>query len=417
MPQSKSKPLIQRLFPHLPVLDEAAQQRLAHEVTSANLLRFRRLTAVIVAAHLLTALIYLPSMLRGTATHWQRDQAIVQTLLAASILGAAALARHWAHASIARKSAFGFWLTVSYLLGATAASGLDVGAGNSPVTYLLLSFAAGLVVLLPPVEALIAAAIGIVAMIAGIYHFVPAANPDRAMSVSADAIGFCLIGWGIGRIRYLQEVHSFLLTQQLAQQQAELAEAFQQHRRYSEQLEKAKAELERMVECDGLTGAASRRKLFSVGQAWQGALAIIDIDFFKNVNDSHGHDVGDLVLIELVRRLQVTAPAGSLVARLGGEEFVVLLPFAKVPEIEAATEALRDAVAVEPVATPHARLAITVSIGWAPVGGFGQPDLGGALLLADEGLYSAKHAGRNRIGPSPYLRQRSISSIAKSAAG
>ncbi len=399
----------------MPVLDEAAQQRLAHEVTGANLLRFRRLAAVIVTAHVLTVLIYLPSILSGTATHWQRDQAIVQTLLAASILGAAAWARRWQHVSIARKSAFCFWLTVAYLLGATVASGLDVGAGNSPVTYLLLSFAAGLVVLLPSVEALVAAAIGIVAMVASIHHFVPDADPDRAMSVSADAIGFCLIGWGIGRIRYLQEVHSFLLNQQLAQQQSELAEAFLQQRRYSEQLEKAKAELERIVECDGLTGAASRRKLFSVGQAWQGGLVIIDIDFFKNVNDTHGHDVGDLVLIELVRRLQVAAPVGSLVARLGGEEFVVLLPFAAVPEIEAAAEALRDVVAAAPVVTPHAPLAITVSIGWAPVGGLGQPDLEAALLLADEGLYSAKRAGRNRVGPSPYLRQRSVSSIAKAA--
>ncbi len=367
-----------------------------------------------ITAHLLTVSIYLPSVLRDTATLGQRTQAVVHTVLCGLILAAWLFARRLQQASVSAKSMFCFMTTVGYLLGASVASGSDVGAGNSPVTYMLVSFSSGLVVLLPTTQSVVAALIGVSAMVAAIGHFVP--EMDRAMSVSADVLGFCVVGWGIGRIRYLQEMQSFLLTQQLSERQAELAEAFSQQRRALAQLERAKVELERLVEYDGLTGAASRRKLFSVGQNWQGALVLIDIDFFKNVNDIHGHDAGDLVLIELVRRLSAAAPSDSCVARLGGEEFVVLLPLTEISPVHAAAEALREVVAATPIATARGPLEVTVSIGWAPIEGQGVPALEAALLVADEGLYSAKRAGRNRIGPSPYLRQRRASASYKAEA-
>ena len=82
-----------------------------------------------------------------------------------------------------------------------------------------------------------------------------------------------------------------------------------------------------------------------------------------------------------------------------------------------AAEALRESIAEAPVTTARGPLDITVSIGWAPLARPGMATLEEALLLADEGLYSAKRTGRNRIGPSPYLRQRHISATNKPEVG
>jgi two-component system cell cycle response regulator len=131
-------------------------------------------------------------------------------------------------------------------------------------------------------------------------------------------------------------------------------------------------------------------------------LLIIDVDHFKKINDGYGHPAGDQVLREVARRLSAATRAGSVVARYGGEEFVVLAPHTAAGELFALAERLRSEVAGLPVAVDGDLLSVTVSVGAAagdprhgPASGIsGEPEF--LLRTADEALYAAKAAGRNR---------------------
>ena len=128
------------------------------------------------------------------------------------------------------------------------------------------------------------------------------------------------------------------------------------------------------------------------------AIAMIDIDYFKAVNDAHGHAAGDRVLGELARRLAQSVRASDDVGRWGGEEFLVLMPGTDRREALAAGERLRAVVAGRPMSIADDRAqTITVSVGLAAVdGGEGESvDLDTLIRQADEALYQAKAAGRN----------------------
>lgn len=152
---------------------------------------------------------------------------------------------------------------------------------------------------------------------------------------------------------------------------------------------------------DPLTGVTNRRGL-ALGASLLSALAdrtgqrlgclILDLDHFKAVNDTFGHEAGDTVLVAVARRIQEVARQGDLFVRLGGEEFAVFTVVRSSQELGLVGERLRDAVEQLPVTTP-----VTTSVGGAL-----QP-AGSALRLedlmsrADRQLYAAKAAGRNAL--------------------
>ena len=125
---------------------------------------------------------------------------------------------------------------------------------------------------------------------------------------------------------------------------------------------------------------------------------IMDIDHFKSVNDTHGHDVGDEVLREFANRISANVRGIDLACRHGGEEFVVVMPDTDAAFAFSVAERLRQSIESTPIQisrTPNA-LTITVSIGIASSGG--APDVADQLLRrADQALYRAKREGRNRV--------------------
>lgn len=128
------------------------------------------------------------------------------------------------------------------------------------------------------------------------------------------------------------------------------------------------------------------------------SLMVIDIDHFKRVNDEQGHDVGDQVLKALAAILARFFREQDLVARLGGEEFAVLMPGITSVECARRAEALRQRVAAEKVPLPGSgALVVTVSLGVASYpGGFDSHEA--FSRAADQALYAAKHSGRNAVG-------------------
>lgn len=164
------------------------------------------------------------------------------------------------------------------------------------------------------------------------------------------------------------------------------------------------ADLEKLAMIDALTGAANRRHFemraaVEIAEARRGGYALgafmMDIDHFKRINDRHGHATGDAVLKQLVDVVTLHLRPCDLFARIGGEEFVVLLPGSDHEDSLAAAERVREAVAAGQFEIEGNRIPVTVSLG---VSALADEDehIGPAMSRADQALYRAKAAGRNR---------------------
>ncbi len=128
------------------------------------------------------------------------------------------------------------------------------------------------------------------------------------------------------------------------------------------------------------------------------AFVIMDIDFFKSVNDTYGHDIGDEVLKEFASRIAANVRGIDLACRYGGEEFVVVMPDTDVNFAYTVSERLRQQIEITPIGISRApsELNITISIGIAKTEGEGD-DAEALLHRADQALYRAKRSGRNRV--------------------
>jgi len=167
---------------------------------------------------------------------------------------------------------------------------------------------------------------------------------------------------------------------------------------------------------DPLTGLANRRVFQErLHLEWshsrrqpnyQAVIAMCDIDHFKHINDIYGHDAGDAVLKYFADTLSRCIRENDLAARIGGEEFAVILQDDRLSEARAWAERFRTQIASGVVIHRKVKIQITVSIGLASIDAE-EPDL--VLKAADNALYRAKHTGRNHVvvGMTPMVKQES----------
>lgn len=169
--------------------------------------------------------------------------------------------------------------------------------------------------------------------------------------------------------------------------------------------ERAEANYRRVASTDQLTGIANRRAFLEVGENRIAtaqrrretvALLVFDLDYFKAINDGFGHGGGDDVLVEFTSRVCSIVGDASGLARVGGEEFAILVYGAGEEDVFVLAEALRARIADTPFETRQGRTAVTVSIGVA-FAGDGDCSLDQLMQHADMALYCAKRNGRNRI--------------------
>ena len=168
---------------------------------------------------------------------------------------------------------------------------------------------------------------------------------------------------------------------------------------------KLEQDLQILCRTDPLTTAANRRAFneilsqeFSRFKRSQKeyALIMIDLDHFKSINDQHGHSVGDQVLIEVTERCKDNIRVHDILARLGGEEFCILLPYTDSDQAKKVAERLREKIEIKPIIVDGLRVKVTISVGISLVS-TGDEDGHQAMERADQKLFQAKESGRNQI--------------------
>ena len=167
----------------------------------------------------------------------------------------------------------------------------------------------------------------------------------------------------------------------------------------------ANEKLRSIISCDALTGLVNRRAFFEAAdlevkrlqrQPHPLSIVMVDADHFKRINDAHGHAAGDAVLRHLAAGLSATFRVTDLVARIGGEEFVVLLPNTALDDAFAVASRLCERIASHAVEIDGKSISYTVSVGVASMEAVAD-DVSDLLKRADTAMYAAKALGRNRV--------------------
>jgi diguanylate cyclase (GGDEF)-like protein len=175
-------------------------------------------------------------------------------------------------------------------------------------------------------------------------------------------------------------------------------------------LEQAWGTVNEMAMQDALTGLSNRRRFvpaarreldLALRHRQNLAIVLLDVDHFKAINDAFGHQHGDTVLVEVARRCQRALRTTDLLARWGGEEFIMLLPNTPPPQARQLADRVREAI----VCAPHIRIdgadvLVTASLGAAGITQGQILSLDELITRADKALYQAKSAGRNQVAMS-----------------
>ncbi len=176
---------------------------------------------------------------------------------------------------------------------------------------------------------------------------------------------------------------------------------------YSDRLRETYRQSLELAATDPLTGLNNRRYLSNhlsrqISRAKETRKAcsvlMVDVDHFKRINDTHGHQAGDEVLKGISERLRFNIRGIDLACRYGGEEFVIVMPEADMPTAEKVAERLRESIADRPfeLGPGRGQLLVTASLGVASLEP-GDTDSEALIARADKALYAAKAAGRNRV--------------------
>jgi diguanylate cyclase (GGDEF)-like protein len=214
------------------------------------------------------------------------------------------------------------------------------------------------------------------------------------------------VAGALARARAFEDLENYRrhLEERVAERTDELEKANTEKERLIAMLRERSQALERETQEDALTGVANRRCFMqrlaaeidvalAVGRPL--SVAIADLDHFKVVNDELGHPVGDQALRQCAALMRRNCRQSDVVARIGGEEFALILPGMTRADAIAFCDMLRSAVATHDWRTTHPELAISISIGVAQWDG--SAELGELLHAADAQLYTAKRAGRNQV--------------------
>lgn len=371
---------------HVRVLDQAA---------AINLDRVRIITPLVAAlnaVHVLVFLVQVWGTPAGTTAHrWALGLLFAHLVMGMTMLGAAGLARHW-HRT--RQSRWGQELAVG-LAATSMAFAIAVACVDQWVTpnitpFLITCAVAGVALYIRP---RVSVALYLVAY--AVFYFaigLTQHEPAQLLSNRLNGITACLMGAMLSVLLWRK-----FTTITLQQGLLEKANA---------ELQNKQRELERATRQDGLTGLFNRNTFVELThrelaraqrQGSPTTILLLDLDHFKHVNDTWGHPAGDAVLRHVATLAASTVRSTDLVGRLGGEEFIVLLPNTTVHAARNLAEKLRQRIESSPVQWEKLSIPITTSVGLAGTTAQEKRDFDRLYSDADKALYVAKQQGRNRV--------------------
>ncbi len=217
-------------------------------------------------------------------------------------------------------------------------------------------------------------------------------NPEQLLSNRLNGLMTCVMGWGVSVVLW----RNFIA---MTKQQSQLA-------RVNAELHVKQRDLERLTRLDGLTGLYNRNTFVELTrqelaraqrQGSATSILLLDLDHFKRVNDTWGHPAGDAVLKHVASLLNATVRNTDLVGRLGGEEFIILLPATSPVAARKLAEKVRARLESETTVWEGTSITATASIGLAGTAALENRDFESLYTDADKALYLAKQRGRNQV--------------------
>ncbi len=278
----------------------------------------------------------------------------------------------------------------AYLAFGAAAAILDVRIGNGIATFLVICMGTSVLSLMRPAwSGLLFGSAFVVfwSILRG-----SAVDATLLASFQIQAIAALLMAQLISVMMWHQYARTVLLSRKLLLS--------------NEALLVKQQELETLAERDTLTGLYNRRKFMQLAEQELGravrmpcdiCLVMVDLDFFKQVNDQYGHPTGDQVLQQVAVRLLAGVRATDIVARMGGEEFIVLMPDTPRAGAMALAEKLRVTLRERPLQLTERSVPITASFGLSGLEPRQRASLEALYAAADQALYVAKKQGRDRV--------------------
>jgi len=369
--------------------------RVANDATAANLRRLRilgPLVACISGAEVLWLLWQtLRHPLAGPLAQWNTAQTITHLatgLLMLAIGGAAQSLRHSHRSLRARLLILGFVGTL--LMAATLVVSIDQVVTPNITPFYIACVLVSLVVYLRP---MLAAGVYASAMLVFIFliGWFPT-DPTQMMLNQLNGFAICVLAWGLSLAHWRKFTTIRLQTEQLEKLQQEL-----QHKH---------KELERLTRLDGLTGLYNRNTFVELTrrelqraqrQGSSTTIMLLDLDHFKKVNDTWGHPAGDAVLRHVAALINGSIRSTDLAGRLGGEEFIILLPMTTAEAARKIAEKIRARLEASAAQWEKQIIPITASIGLSNTSAAANRDFENLYNEADRALYVAKHRGRNQV--------------------
>ena len=217
-------------------------------------------------------------------------------------------------------------------------------------------------------------------------------NQAQLMLNQLNGFAICVVAWGLTLVHWRK-----FTTINLQQDQLD---------RLNAELQQKQKELERLTRLDGLTGLYNRNTFVELTrrelaraqrQGSSTTIMLLDLDHFKRVNDTWGHPAGDSVLRHVAALVNGSIRSTDLAGRLGGEEFIILLPATSGESARKIAEKIRQRLEITPVPWEALRIRVTASIGVSSTSAAENRDFETLYTEADKALYLAKHRGRNCV--------------------
>lgn len=408
--------------------DRPVRAELSRLRAAANIGRLRLLLPVLTLLHAASALVFglarvTPVAAADAAVElWRRELLLANGAMAA-LAGALALLAWLGGGSRARPPREWTCLlaplsSTLYVTYAALVSGIDQRVTGMLTAYIVAVFAVALFARIPAVLSLGCYGVGVLALWAALTAFQPSV-PVR-LSNLVNGVTVTALAWGLSLVLDRNFVRDFFHRRTIDVQRGELqtandrlAESLEALQRVNAELVQevrvrsaAERELARLATNDPLTDVPNRRRFLEIAEMEREraisvggtlSLALLDVDHFKEINDAHGHAVGDEVLRAVAAGCAGAVGESDAVGRLGGDEFVLLLVGRDLAAAMAHSEELERSIRTLAVAAGDGTVAFTVSIGVTEVVALEPGAISRAMQRADDAMYQAKRAGRGRV--------------------